>query len=86
VYSRCEDEYQGALRNGVPKELARLLIPVGRYSKMRASTCLRNWLSFVTLRSDPNAQYEIQCYSQAVEQILAITFPRVYNLFKSRIQ
>lgn len=83
-YAEAEGLYQDALRNGVPKELARVVIPVGRYSKMRASTCLRNWLAFCTLRSDQNAQEEIRLYSQAVEQILAKVFPRTYDLFLKR--
>lgn len=83
VYSRCQTEYQAALRSGVPKELARILLPVGRYSRMRASANLRNWLAFVTLRSDPAAQWEIRQYSDTVGQILARQFPKTWELFRS---
>ena len=81
VYSRCEDEYQGALRNGVPKELARILLPVGRYSRMRAQANLRNWLAFMTLRADPGAQWEIQQFARAVGGIIEARFPRTWNLY-----
>lgn len=84
LYDLLEDKYQEALRAGVPKELARITIPVGRYSRMRASANLRNWLAFVTLRSDPNAQEEIRLYSQALEKIIAKVFPRTYDLFLKR--
>lgn len=84
IYDLLEAEYQSALNAGVPKELARVLIPVGRYSRMRASGNLRNWLAFCTLRSDPNAQWEIRQYALEIERILAKTFPRTYELFLKR--
>jgi len=80
-YTTAEDLYQQGLRAGVPKELARLVIPVGRYSRMRASANLRNWLAFLTLRNDPAAQWEIRQYALAVQAILAERFPRTLELF-----
>src|SRR6185437_13915523 len=56
-YARQEAFYQRQLRRGVPKELARVHIGVGRYSRMRASANLLNWLKFLTLRMDMKAQY-----------------------------
>lgn len=84
VYTYLEKVYNDALLAGVPKELARVVIPVGRYSRMRASGNLRNWLAFVLLRSDPNAQWEIRQYALALERILAEKFPRTYELFCKR--
>src|SRR4029077_14909920 len=46
-YDAAEECYQDALLDGVPKELARLVLPVGRYSRMRASANLRGWLNFM---------------------------------------
>jgi thymidylate synthase (FAD) len=80
-YEHAEALYQVSLAAGVPKELARVLLPVGRYSRMRASTSLRNWLAFMTLRADPNAQYEIQMYAHAVGTILAERFPKTWGLY-----
>ena len=51
-YEQGEALYQEGLSDGIPKELARLSLTVGRYSRMRASANLRNWLAFLTLRSD----------------------------------
>jgi thymidylate synthase (FAD) len=80
-YSTAETVYQTALKMGVPKELARIHLPVGRYSRMMASTDLRNWLGFLTLRMASNAQYEIRVYAQAVHKILKQCFPRTVELF-----
>jgi len=81
-YERFEEEYQKSLNWGIPKELARLGMPVGRYSQMRASTCLRNWLSFLTLRMSPQAQWEIRQYANAVAEIIEQEFPKTYKLFE----
>jgi thymidylate synthase (FAD) len=80
-YQQCEWAYQHALRMGVPKELARIHLPVGRYSRMRASANLRNWLAFLTLRTDPAAQWEIRQYAHAVEAYIREAFPRTWELF-----
>ena len=81
LYKDLEEMYQSGLAIGVPKELARVVLPVGRYSQMRASTCLRNWLAFLTLRLDPNAQWEIREYAKAVAKIVRQVFPETFALF-----
>lgn len=81
-YEHDQELYEGALALGVSKELARIHLPVGRYSRMRASTNLRNWLAFMTLRLDQRAQQEIREYAEAAGAFLAGKFPRTWNLFK----
>ena len=81
AYEHCERVYQSGLRRGIPKEIARLPVPVGRYSRMRASTCLRNWLAFLTLREASTAQFEIRQYAHAMHKALAEKFPRTLALF-----
>lgn len=80
-YRLTQGLYRAGLDWGIPKELARLPVPVGRYSRMRASANLRNWLAFLTLRMDPAAQWEIQQYANVVADIVRQHFPRTYTLF-----
>lgn len=80
-YDDAEDLYQHALKAGIPKELARIHLPVGRYSRMRASANLRNWLAFLTLRIDVKAQFEIRQYANTVGELIAERFPRTWALF-----
>jgi thymidylate synthase (FAD) len=82
-YDKAEVLYQSALVCGVPKELARVHLPVGRYSRMRAGANLRNWLAFLALRSDknPGAQWEIRQYANVVGNLVQQHFPRTYALF-----
>jgi thymidylate synthase (FAD) len=81
TYKEAQNLYVWALARGVPKELARLIMPVGRYSRMRASANLRNWLAFLTLRMDTAAQWEIRQYANAVHNIVKELFPRTVALF-----
>ncbi len=77
----ARDAYENLLKDGVSRELARLVLPVNQYSRMRASANLRNWLAFLTLRLDTSAQWEIQRYAQVVHKILKEKFPRTMELF-----
>ncbi len=86
-YADAETLYQGALKMGVPKELARVHLPVGRYSRMRASANLRNWLAFLSLRSTSKnqaAQWEIRQYADALHDMLSPVFPRTLSLFDEK--
>lgn len=82
-YTAAEHLYQQALAMGVPKEISRVHLPVGRYSRMRASANLRNWLGFLTLRQAPNAQWEIRQYADALNTELTALFPRTMELFNA---
>lgn len=81
MYAEAETLYQLALQRGVPKELARVHLPVGRYSTMMTNSNLRGWLNFLTLRNHHAAQWEIRQYAAAVESFLARQFPRTLALF-----
>lgn len=83
LYDRAQRVYEEGLALGVPKELARLPVPVARYSRMRASANLRNWLAFLTLRMAPNAQWEIRQYANAVGELITERFPRTAALFNA---
>lgn len=83
AYEDDEKLYQESLRAGIPKELARIHIPVGRYSRMRASANLRNWLAFTTLRAADDAQWEIRQYAEVVLKLVSEKFPRTYALYNA---
>lgn len=82
LYDHAQDFYDFGLRAGIPKELARIGMPLGHYSRMRATGNLRNWLAFMTLRCDPGAQQEIRVCAEAVATIIRHTFPRTMELYE----
>lgn len=83
LYAQAQSVYETGIGLGIPKELARLPVPVARYSRMRASANLRNWLAFLTLRKADAAQWEIRQYADAVGDLVAEHFPRTWALFEN---
>ena len=84
AHTRARMEYEELLAQGVARELARLVVPVAQYSRMRASANLRNWLAFLTLRQAPGAQFEIREYANALASVIAQHFPRTYEIFATK--
>jgi len=80
---RAYQEYQTLLDHGVARELARLVLPVNIYSRMRVAANLRNWCAFLTLREAPNAQWEIREFAGALAGSLATIFPHVLELHQA---
>lgn len=85
AYEHAQRVYEAGIALGIPKELARLPVPVARYSAMRASANLRNWFAFLALRCDKAAQWEIRQYAEAVATLAAACFPRSYAIARESI-
>lgn len=81
--TQARDAYESLLTMGVAREIARVVIPVSQYSRMRASANLRNWLAFLTLRMDKAAQWEIRQYAIVVGDLIKREFPRTWELFQN---
>lgn len=73
--------YDRLLSLGLSRELARIVLPVGQYTRMRASANLLNWLKFLKLRDALDAQPEISDYATLVALILESRFPRTYEIY-----
>lgn len=84
LYQDIEDHYQNGLAIGIRKELARIVLPVGRHSQMRMTGNLRCWLQFLLLRLDPAAQLEIRLFAREIGTLIAEHFPQTWELFKER--
>jgi thymidylate synthase (FAD) len=85
LFYQSQRVYKLGLEAGIPKEIARGATTVFRYSRMRASANLRNWLAFLTLRMHPNAQWEIRQYADAAGLIVSQQFPRTWALFNAEV-
>ncbi|RWD00124.1 MAG: FAD-dependent thymidylate synthase [Mesorhizobium sp.] len=67
--------YRDLLNRGVPRELARSVLPVATYSHMFAKVDLRNLLGFLDLRCHSHAQYEIRVYAEAMRDLARAVVP-----------
>jgi thymidylate synthase (FAD) len=78
IRAACESafsSYHDLLARGVPRELARSVLPVATYSHMLAKTDLRNLFHFLSLRRDAHAQYEIRVFADAMLQLIRPVAP-----------
>lgn len=81
VYRR----YQILLQNGVAREEARMVLPVGIYTQFYITQNLHNLFHFLTLRSHPHAQYEIRVYADAIASIVKEKVPLCWEAYEDYI-
>ena len=74
--------YHQLLENGWPRELARIVLPLGTYSHMFTTMNLLNLFKFLRLRDDPHAQYEIQVYAKAIKDLIRPIVPVAMMAFE----
>lgn len=77
--------YTKLLERGVPREIARSVLPVGMFSHMFATANLNNWYRFLQERLHEHAQHEIRVYAVEILKILEIVAPVATNAFKVKI-
>jgi thymidylate synthase (FAD) len=75
------ETYKQLLKRGVPRELARTVLPVATYSKMFATVNLHNLFRFLKLRLHPHAQVEIRRYAEALLQLAMRVAPHSVTAF-----
>ena len=87
--SLLEEAYEVAYKNyaqlidmGVCREQARVMLPVGMYSKAIWTASLQAVMNFIELRLDDHAQKEMRDFAQAVIDLARIYFPRSMELVR----
>jgi len=76
--------YTGSVedRQGVSRELSRIVLPANLYSKLVWKMDLKNLLHFINLRIDSHAQWEIQQYAQAIYDLIKPIVPIAVEAFE----
>jgi thymidylate synthase (FAD) len=67
--------YYYLLKQGMPRELARSVLPLGTYSRMFDKVDLWNLFKFIELRGESGAQYEIRVYAAAMLKLIEPIVP-----------
>lgn len=75
----CFATYKALLNRGVPRELARSVLPLSTYTRFFGTVNLHNLLHFLVLRLHPHAQYEIRVYGEAILGIIRNICPVTIN-------
>lgn len=86
IHDHCAiafEVYKALIYDGVPRELARSVLPVATYSHMFATVNLMNLFRFIELRSHSHAQYEIRVYSDAMLELIEPIVPVAVEAFRA---
>jgi thymidylate synthase (FAD) len=81
VYETAYEAYERLVEQGVARELARSVLPVGAYTEFYWTVNARALMNFVSLRAAESAQREIRRYAEACERFLAEKMPVTYEAF-----
>ncbi|HEX5467954.1 MAG TPA: FAD-dependent thymidylate synthase [Gaiellaceae bacterium] len=81
VYAAAYAAYERLVEQGVARELARAVMPVGAYTEFYWTVNARALMNFVSLRAAETAQREIRRYAEAVEELFAQKMPVTHDAF-----
>lgn len=73
-------------RQGVSRELSRIVLPVSNYTEMYWKLDLHNLFHFLNLRLDSHAQWEIQQYGEAIYNLIKPILPISCEAFEDYIR
>lgn len=89
AYERCWAVYQDLMKQGVAKEVARMVLPVGIFSQMYVTCNARSLMSFLSLRTKDASstfpsypQQEIEMVARRMENALAEAMPVTHHYFQ----
>lgn len=75
AYEKAYTAYDGMLKMGVAKEMARMVLPVSLYTQFYWTVNARSLMNFLNLRTAQDAQYEIRQYAMIIETIFKEEMP-----------
>jgi len=81
VYEQAYATYERLVEQGVAREVARAVLPVGAYTEFYWTINARSLMNFVSLRAAETAQREIRRYAEAVERLFADVMPVTHAAF-----
>lgn len=73
--------YEAMLADGVAREVARTVLPVGVMTEFYWTVNARSVMNFLSLRNQEHAQREIRRYAEAVEALFETRMPATHRAF-----
>jgi thymidylate synthase (FAD) len=73
----AEHCYEMLLRNGVAKEVARMVLPLTTQTTLYMKGSLRSWIHYVNLRSGKDTQKEHRIIAEQIKSRLTEIFPNI---------
>lgn len=80
-YAHAYRLYQNLIKDGIAKECAREVLPMGAPTRLYMNGTLRSWIHYVDLRTANGTQKEHQDIAFACQQLIKTQFPLTYEAF-----
>lgn len=81
AYRQSLEAYRNLLSQGIAKEQASLVLPVGLYTEVVWTLNARSLFNVLHLRADAHAQWEVQQYALAMENLAKQVIPDTIRMF-----
>jgi thymidylate synthase (FAD) len=81
VYATAYETYERLVEQGVAREVARSVLPVGAYTEFYWTVNARSLMNFISLRAAEAAQREIRRYAEVCERFFAERMPVTHAAF-----
>ena len=78
-YSHCYRLYKNLIKEGVAKECAREVLPMGTPTRLYMNGTLRSWIHYVDLRSANGTQKEHRDIADNCKQLIKTQFPLTFK-------
>jgi len=75
-------QYNKLISLGVPKEIARIILPQAQITEFYWTVNARSLMNFLKLRTDKHAQKEIRAYAETIEKLFAKEMPLTHKYWK----
>ncbi len=79
IYANAFDYYEYLLDQGVAKECARSILPLGTPTRMYMSGSIRSWIHYIQIRAGIETQLEHRLIAGAIKDIFEEQLPNVYE-------
>ena len=79
-YSHAYRLYQNLLADGIAKECAREVLPMGSPTRLYMNGTLRSWIHYCELRTGNGTQKEHRDIAEACKQLIKTEFPLTYEV------
>jgi thymidylate synthase (FAD) len=75
IYCRASSLYSENVQAGIPKEMARILLPVNLYTEFYWQIDIHNLMGFLKLRLSSSTQHETRLFAAAIYRLTKTVFP-----------
>ena len=79
LYAGANDLYENMIANGVAKECARSVLPLGTPTRLYMSGTIRSFIHYVQIRAGVETQLEHRMIAQDIKGIIEEELPNVYE-------